>query len=621
LLWGRNSNRVNAAGAPHITAETATFSSALSKSFASGASFRVGSDWDYLGTNSAGVLFPSQYSGNIGASIRQPLLAGSGVEFTRVAGPVNPAFGAITGVSQGVTIARINQDLTLAEFEIAVRNGISDIENAYWDLYFSYRQYDTAVTSHESAFESWRQARANLDVGTGLQEDELLARDRFYETETQVELALNNLYKAEAELRRLAGLPMNDGQVLRPSESPAIAKFEPDWHACVVEGLTYRTELRRQKWQIKSLQLQLNAARSLVRPRLDAIASYDVNGFGDRLLGENTTDPVTGLPVRNAFGSMTADDLESWTMGMAFSMPLGLREARSQVRNYELQLARATAVLAAQERSIAHDIATAIQDVTAAWTATQSNQNRYEAAAERVEIITFAYENGRRDATLDLVLRAQASAAQAENAYFQQVVAYNKAITALHLATGQLLTVNNIYLAEGRWCEEAYCDAELRAVERTQARDNEHLETAPHEFVSPGPPGTVELVRPKFEDQSADVAPAEAPPVPAADQGSSESTTGEPLAEPAAVPAEPTAAPAEPTAAPAEPTAAPAEPTAVPAEPTAVPAEPREDLPAESSSGRSSARAAGPLAIPPYRLIPASHSSAVVADEAPRPLF
>jgi hypothetical protein len=264
-------------------------------------------------------------------------------------------------------------------------------------------------------------------------------------------------------------------------------------------------------------------------------------------------------------------------------------------------------VLAAQERSIAHDIATAIQDVAAAWTAIQSNQNRFEAAAERVEIITFAYENGRRDATLDLVLRAQASAAQAENAYYQQVVAYNKAITALHLATGQLLTVNNIYLAEGRWCQDAYSDAELRAVERTHARDNEHLETAPHEFVSPGPPGTVELVRPEFENQSADVAPAETPPVPAAEQDRSDSTTGEPLAEPADFPGEPAAVPAKPAA--------------VPAEPAAVPAEPREDLPAESSSGRSSARAAGPLAMPPYRLIPASHASAAVADEVLQPLF
>ena len=496
ITWGRNSGRINVAGAPHSTAETAGFSSSLSKSFASGAAVQLSNDWNYLGTNSAGVQFPSLYTGGIGASVRQPLLAGSGVDFTRVAGPSNPAFGSIAGVSQGVVIARINQDLTLADFEISVRNGTREVENSYWDLYLAYRIYDTAVTAHESAFQTWREAQTKLEVGTLKAEEELQARDRLYETRSQIELSLNTLYKAEAYLRRLIGLPMNDGTVLRPSDEPAMAEFRPDWQASIVDGLTYRAELRRQKWQIKSLQLQLNAARSLVRPRLDAVASYDVNGFGDRLLGQNVTDSSTGLPVRNAFGSMTNDDLDSWTMGMQFSMPLGLRQARSQVRNYELQLARANAILAAQERSVAHDIASAIQDVTAHYAAVQSNMGRLKAAERRVELLDAEREVG--TLTLDLVLRAQASAAQAEAEYYRQIVAYNKAITTLHLATGRLLEFNNVHLAEGRWCEEAYSDATLRAVERTHAKDNPHLDSAPSEFVSPGPAGSVELQNPQF---------------------------------------------------------------------------------------------------------------------------
>ena len=95
--------------------------------------------------------------------------------------------------------------------------------------------------------------------------------------------------------------------------------------------------------------------------------------------------------------------------------------------------------------------------------------------------------------TLDLVLRAQSSLAAAENSYYQQMVAYNKAITSLHLAKGTLLDNDGVVLAEGRWCPDAYCDAELRAHARTHARDAPHLRTAPCEFVSYGPPGTVDL--------------------------------------------------------------------------------------------------------------------------------
>ena len=38
------------------------------------------------------------------------------------------------GVYQGVLIARTNTDISIADFEIAVRSLISDVENAYWDL-------------------------------------------------------------------------------------------------------------------------------------------------------------------------------------------------------------------------------------------------------------------------------------------------------------------------------------------------------------------------------------------------------------------------------------------------------------------------------------------------------
>jgi len=516
MVWGRSANRINTIGAPGISSETGTFSSSLSKSFATGGSLTLAHEWDYLWSNAGGRHFPSAYSGSVGATLRQPLLAGSGVEFSRIAGPVNPAFGNITGVSQGVVIARINQDVTLADFELAVRNSIRDIENAYWDLYLTYRVYDTAVIAHGSAFQTWREAQTRAEVGTLKAADELQARDRLYETKAQVENALNALYKAEAELRRLITLPMNDGTVLRPIDEPMFAEFIPDWQANLTQALSSRTELRRQKWQIKSLQLQLQAARNLVRPRLDAIASYDINGFGDDLLTANVTDPGTGLPISSGFGSMTRDGLESWTLGFQFSLPIGLRQARSQARNFELQLAKANALLAQQERNIAHDIATAIQDVTASYEAAQSNAKRLRAANRRVTLLEAEREVG--TTTLDLVLRAQASVAAAESSLYQQVVNYNKAITGLHLATGRLLSEHQIYLKEGPWNSEAVCDALVRAKARTHGKPNEHLSTEPSEFVSPGFAGGIELQTPPPKTAVTDRIPEPIPNVPEADK-------------------------------------------------------------------------------------------------------
>ncbi|MBC7967360.1 MAG: TolC family protein, partial [Fuerstia sp.] len=400
-------------------------------------------------------------------------------------------------------------DLSLADFEIAVRTALSDIENSYWDLYLAYRLFDTSVTAHESAAETLRVLQVAREVGAGNRASEAQARDRLFETKASLELALNELYQSESELRRLVGLSMNDGTVLRPAEEPIVAELRPDWQVSLVDGLTYRVELRRQKWQIKSLQLQLDAARNLVRPSLNAVAGYNLLGFGDKLASQGTSNPTN-----SAFGSMSRDDLNSWNVGMQFNLPIGLRQARSQARNYELQLAKANAVLASQERSIAHDIANAIQDVTASYAAAQSNLNRLEAAKERVELLQVEKEVG--VLTLDLVLRAQASLAAAEGAYYQQVVAYNKAITSLNLATGRLLEFNNIYLQEGKWCPEAYDDAMLRAQARTHATDNPNLETQPAEFVSGHPVGQVELMTPQF-DQMDEPEDPESTPEPAPD--------------------------------------------------------------------------------------------------------
>lgn len=56
------------------------------------------------------------------AYYRQPLLAGSGVDFTRVAGPIVKDSSRNVVDRRGVLIARINTDVTLADFELNVTN-------------------------------------------------------------------------------------------------------------------------------------------------------------------------------------------------------------------------------------------------------------------------------------------------------------------------------------------------------------------------------------------------------------------------------------------------------------------------------------------------------------------
>lgn len=513
MIWGRDEQIQNGVfnGVPGgtLVTETGFFDSAISKQFANGDTFSVSHAWDYLGTNQQGVMFPSAYRGNVQAQYRHPLLAGSGSEFTRIAGPINPNFGAITGVSQGVLIARINNDITLAQFENSVRNMLLDVEVVYWDLYLAYRNWDTAVAARNSALRTWRDAKARLDVGGSANfepADEAQARDQYFATRASAETAQSRVYSTEVRLRRLIGLPVNDGRIIRPVDEPTSAQFVPDWYTSLTEAMTERVELRQQKWTIKSFELQLLAARSLTKPRLDFVSSYNVNGFGDELIDYNDNDGITPAGAESAYGTLTNGDQTGWTMGLQFSMPIGFRQALAQVRNYELRLTKAREVLAVLEQDISHELATAFQELALQYQTAATNFDRVRAARQRVELFQAKVDRG--VLTYDELLRAQASLADAEVAYFTSLVGYNQAIADVHFRKGTILTHNNVFLAEGEWVPNAYDDAKRRADARSHALPADWmLHSKPPEFASPYPTSQIKIGAPEVAQPAGEQAP------------------------------------------------------------------------------------------------------------------
>jgi outer membrane protein TolC len=486
--WGNNATIQNSFSTFQNNSDTGSFTSSLQKTLATGGSFAVNHNWNYLSTNSPFVPISSNYTGTLQAVFNQPLWAGAGVEYTRIAGPPRAGLGAITGVSQGVSIARINCDIDVADFELAVTQMVKDVEDLYWELYLAYRQFDAEKANRESVHRSWVEVKAKMDAGArgGSAADEAQARENYFDAQARVETALSNIFVTENQFRKLLGLAVNDGKIIRPADDPMEAEFVVQWESSVLDALTRRAELRRQKWQIKSLELQYRAAENVANPQLNFVSSYQVNGFGANLLSYENT------PNNSMYTSMGNTNLTGWTTGLQFAMPIGLRTVRMQLHNIELQLIKARAALAAQEQDINHDLAEAVQRIDAAYRIAQTQLDRKIAAVKRVEATMALYEVGARDeqnqgVTLDLVLRAQASNAAAEVAYFTSLINYNKAITEFHWRRGMLLEVDGIQLAEGEWDELAKQDALKRAWARSYATPAEHLETEPEEFSSPAP--------------------------------------------------------------------------------------------------------------------------------------
>lgn len=488
MVWGRDRRITNAAGFPSFASETGQFNATLAKSFAYGGSASLSHRVDYLGRTNLAGGFPSSYSGVLDFQYRQPLLAGSGAEYTRTAGPIGQAFGGLTGVSQGVLIARINNDLTIADFEASVRNLVKDVEDTYWDLYLAYRNYHTAKTAYESALSTWDVADKKQQAGTLTIGEVGQIRDQLFAAETASDNSRSSIYTTELRLRRLMGLPVNDGTILRPAEDPVQAELIPDWNICLAESLIQRVELRRQKWNIKSLELQLSAAQNLVRPRLDFVGGYTVNGFGDDLLAYNDGQGVPASDnVNSLYQNMTGGDQTAWNLGFQFEMPLGLRSAKAQVANYELRLAKARKVLQEQEHEISLELAAAFQEVARAYRAAVNGRNRVLGAQANYDL--FAAQKDLGAVTIDLELRSQERLAQAEVAYYSSLVDYNKALTNLEFRKGTLLDHNGIRLAEGGWEPGAYEDARYHYNARAHAEKARWKGNYPEPFAFDAPVG------------------------------------------------------------------------------------------------------------------------------------
>lgn len=498
MIWGKNQTIQNNAFTSGglrpggvLDEDSADFSVGLTKRMATGAQFGVSHLWNYSLNNAPGRLFPSVYEGNVRAQLRQPLLAGAGVDYTRIAGPISENIDGVTGVQQGVLIARINNDIALADFELAVHTLLHDVERAYWQLAQAYQSFHVHVAARDEVLELWRKVDARLSSGAagGGRLPEAEVRESYVQLEGTADVALDQVYAAEAELRRLLGLPVNDGRVIRPTDEPVTAEVVPDWVASLAAALSQRPELRRQKWNIKSTLLQLEAAKNLTLPRLDFVASTQINAFGDQLLG-GSPDGVGGT-LGNAYDRIADADQTGWNMGLEFSTPLGRRFAQSQSRNLELQLAKYRTALQQQEVEISHELAAAFRDVDRTYLSMQSAYNRIDAAKSRFEAILD--RTLPEDLSVDPVLRAREGMLQAELQYASAVADYNRSLADLHFRAARTLEVNAITLSEGPWRTEAYDDAQRRHAARTHAFPAPWKQSAPPQFEHDSPPGEILL--------------------------------------------------------------------------------------------------------------------------------
>ena len=482
LYFEKNDRALNnvffGGGTRQLVQDLHSYQVELAKTAATGGTFALRKIIDYDFNNSPGNADPNlPWTAQLEGEFRQPLLQGAGVDFNQIAGP-NSAPGAMNGV----LVARINADVSLADFEIGVRNLVNDTENAYWELYYAYRELDAKKAALDRALETWQNVNALYRTGRqgGEADKEAQAREQYFRLQEEVQNALagrvqervrttifrgtGGVHAAERRLRLLLGVPINDGRLIRPADEPLMARVVFDWYQALTESMTRRAELRRQKWEIKRAELELCAAKNFLLPRVDAIGRYRFRGLGHDLI--NSTRQAE---FDNAYQELTSGDFQEWQLGVEFRLPVGFRRAHAGVRFAELTVLRQRALLEQQEQEVAHDLSAAIAEVDRAYATAQTNYNRREAARDQLAALESQdtdADQADRNRLLDQLLDAQRRFADADASYYRSLIEYTLAVKNVHFAKGSLLQFNDVFLTEGPWPEEAYHDAMERDANR-----------------------------------------------------------------------------------------------------------------------------------------------------------
>lgn len=458
----------------------ASYRYGLQKRAATGTLFTATQVSDLTKTNQTGVFYDSAWDTYIDLEARQPLLRGYGVEFNRIAGP-NQQVGSFNGV----LIARTNTDVTMAEFEQGVREFLSNIENAYWDLYFAYRDLDAKIDARDEALNTWEKIKEQNESEDAIAQ----AAEQYYRFQAEVIDAINGrlvdrtavdngasggtfratggVRVAERRLRLILGLEINGSDLIQPTDQPTEAAVKFDWNSSVASATSKRPELRKQRWNIKRRELELVANKNYLKPQLDFVGRYRVRGFGDNILGNGDGfDPNAPLLNSNATADMFEFNRQEVQVGLEMNMPIGFRNAHAAVRNSELLLARERAMLHEQKRQVVYGVSNAIAELQRAYEVRLTSFNRYLAAKKTLQSLET-----RREATtvpVDLVLEAQRRVVDASIQYYRSQVEYALAIKNVHFEQGTLLQYCNVSLNESAWDCQANEDANLRSMLRSR---------------------------------------------------------------------------------------------------------------------------------------------------------
>lgn len=342
---------------------------------------------------------------DLAISYSQPLLKNFGKEATEL----------------GIAVAVNSKTASLDQFRSRLIDVVTRTRTAYFLLYSLRENLEAKKTALTLANKILDDTRGRVKAGV-LPAMETLNAEFGVSTREKERIDAEKLLQDQMDAMRVL-LQTGGTSELVPVDQPAREDYPVDEAAAIRRALAERPDLKAQKLNIQTLDLQTRVAHNRTLPDLTFSASAALTGLG--------------RDYSRDLDNVSSGDYPVWGLGLHFTYPLGNREAQNDFIKSRLKTEQARIQLKNLEDNVRTEVSTAIRGIRANFLQLEVADRGLAYAEERMRAYIKKNEVGL--ATTKEVVDVQNDLVAAQANRIRAQAEYNIALAQFWKVTGETL--------------------------------------------------------------------------------------------------------------------------------------------------------------------------------------
>ncbi len=429
-------------GAPTLFNITNFYSLTVHKPFEPGLDVDINFNTARARTNSIFSSLNPSFTPNLGITFTQHLLKD---------------FGRISR-SRFLIIARNNYNISEEAFAAQVRDIVTSVLNAYWDVVYNNEDIKDKEYSRKLAEIVLDQNKIQAQVGTMAALDVVQAEAEVAAREEALVQSQFNKRVSEDVLKKLISTRPDPGVIAAPivplsKPEPPAAPLQ-DIKTAIQRAMDTRQELKQLLTTQENNKIQMNYTRNQLRPILDLSAGYSQNGLGGDLIVRDYSGGIFNAPIIATQPGSFWDSLDSlfsrrylgYVVGITLRIPIGNDDARAANAQAQIAYKQGEARIASERQAIALEVRQDYENILLNQSLIKTGEVTVRYQQQRVQGEQDKYALG---ATTTLsIFQAQRDLQDAQNRLLQAKINLIKGRVALDKAIGDTLGAHNIELRD-----------------------------------------------------------------------------------------------------------------------------------------------------------------------------